>query len=186
MFYLFLDGVNKYQKGYHYTTGTQQCGVDHVHYQEQLEQISIVAPHKMTNLVITMTTNLDEAANNESWGIRDFQIFVYTCAANCVICDSSSPDGCSVWTKFQFNYVTNDPSFGNEGWAVQGTNPAITQCSGIYLFGGFNAFGNGVTITKTFASLPQHKGMNIKMQFWKLDSWDNEWAYMNADGNRIW
>lgn len=46
--------------------------MNHVHYQDQLEQVKTDIPHSLANLVITMTTNLDEAANNESWGIRDF------------------------------------------------------------------------------------------------------------------
>lgn len=47
--------------------------------------------------------------------------------------------------------MINDSNFGNEGWTVNGANPAVTRCSGVYLFGGYNAFGNGVTITKQFA-----------------------------------
>lgn len=42
-----------------------------------------------------MTTNLDEDVNNESWGIRDLQVFIYPCAPQCKVCDKAGADGCS-------------------------------------------------------------------------------------------
>jgi hypothetical protein len=39
--------------------------------------------------------------------------------------------------------------------------------------GGFNAFGRRATVAKTIR-LPPHYKLKIKVQLWRIDSWDNE------------
>jgi hypothetical protein len=47
-------------------------------------------------------------------------------------------------------FTSNDSTFVNNGWTVAPVNAAVTLCAGVQLFGGYNAYGNGATITKTF------------------------------------
>jgi hypothetical protein len=54
------------------------------------------------------------------------------------------------------------------------------------MFGGFNVFGTGAKIQKTFTGLPAHNTIIVRMQFWKIDSWDNEVGYLYLDGAVIW
>lgn len=48
------------------------------------------------------------------------------------------------------------------------------------MFGGFGKFGAGATATKVF-ELPPHHTIYLKLQFWKIDSWDNEEFYLWVD-----
>ena len=54
------------------------------------------------------------------------------------------------------------------------------------MFGGFNVFGTGAKITKKFNNLPTHNTIIVRVQFWKIDSWDNEIAYLYLDDVIIW
>ena len=44
---------------------------------------------------MVVTTNLNEAANNESWGIRDFYLFYAACSSNCGKCTGPLPKDCT-------------------------------------------------------------------------------------------
>jgi hypothetical protein len=54
------------------------------------------------------------------------------------------------------------------------------------LAGGFGVFGAGASISRNFPNLPAHNILKLKVQFWKIDSWDNEEARVFADGKIIW
>jgi hypothetical protein len=40
---------------------------------------------------IKIASNLDEDANNESWGVRDFFLFYSSCASACSECSGPTP-----------------------------------------------------------------------------------------------
>lgn len=42
------------------------------------------------------------------------------------------------------------------------------------MFGGYNNFGKGTTITKTFTGLGVHDFVRVAFRFYFVDSWDNE------------
>lgn len=69
---------------------------------------------------------------------------------------------------------------GADGWVVAGGPPHVTECSGTKMFGGFNKFGARAVASKIF-ELPSHSLINLKLQFWKIDSWDNEEGYVFVD-----
>ncbi len=77
---------------------------------------------------------------------------------------------------------TNDP----EGWTVTGALSKATDCTGVALFGGFDVFGAGATMTKSIGNLPSHNALRLRVQFWKIDSWDNEFAKIIVDGIEVW
>lgn len=35
-------------------------------------------------------------------------------------------------------------------------------------------------------NIPEHSRVRLLVQLWKIDSWDNEWLYINVDGVRLW
>jgi hypothetical protein len=45
--------------------------------------------------------------------------------------------------------------------------------------GGYNKFGEGAMATKKM-KLPDHKRIRIKVQLWKIDSWDGEELYIRV------
>jgi hypothetical protein len=44
--------------------------------------------------LVRITSNLNEAADNESWGVRDFFIYVAKCADNCAACSGPQASDC--------------------------------------------------------------------------------------------
>ena len=41
-----------------------------------------------------MQDNLNEPRDNESWGVRDFQIYVANCHSTCVTCNGAGKNEC--------------------------------------------------------------------------------------------
>ena len=41
-------------------------------------------------------------------------------------------------------------------------------------------------MTKVIGNLPLHNAMRLRLQFWKIDSWDNEFAKIIVDGIEVW
>lgn len=140
--------------------------------------------HYMPTLIITMTTSLNENADNESWGIRDFQLLITPCPSGCKICSADIQKGCQAW-EFGASDWMETSNLQAEGWQVENAKAGTTSCSGVDIFGGFGLFGKGAKITKTF-SLPVHNSILIRLQFWKIDSWDNEYARVYVDGYLLW
>jgi len=55
---------------------------------------------------VRITSNLNEAADNESWGIRDFFLFTAGCSAtNCTTCTGPGDNDC---TKCAENYALSN------------------------------------------------------------------------------
>jgi hypothetical protein len=51
----------------------------------------------MPNVVIAMTSTLDENADNESWGIRDFELDITACPDACKTCTKDTVTSCPNW-----------------------------------------------------------------------------------------
>ncbi|CAD8162475.1 unnamed protein product [Paramecium octaurelia] len=70
----------------------------------------------------------------------------------------------------------------NEGWLMQGNNGAefTSTCGTTSLFGGYNILGAGASVSKII-SLPAHFKIRVSLEFWKIDSWDNEKLYIILD-----
>ncbi|CAD8205527.1 unnamed protein product [Paramecium pentaurelia] len=80
-----------------------------------------------------------------------------------------------------YSAFTSNNIIDNEGWFVQGNYGQLTSfCDGVSLFGGFNLFGSGTSISKLI-SLPPHYKVRVSFEFWKIDSWDQEYAYFFID-----
>jgi hypothetical protein len=53
------------------------------------------------------------------------------------------------------------------------------------MFGGYAKFGARAVALKQF-DLPPHHTLTIKVQMWKIDSWDNEEFYVWVDDQLTW
>lgn len=51
--------------------------------------------------------------------------------------------------------------------------------------GGYNVFGTKAIAKKTF-NLSGHKSLRLKVQLWKIDSWDYEELFIQVDGQIVW
>ncbi|CAK59325.1 unnamed protein product (macronuclear) [Paramecium tetraurelia] len=72
----------------------------------------------------------------------------------------------------------------NDGWLMHGNNGNVfnSTCGTKSLFGGFNILGAGASVSKII-SLPAHFKVRVSLEFWKIDSWDEEILYIILDNN---
>jgi CubicO group peptidase (beta-lactamase class C family) len=54
------------------------------------------------------------------------------------------------------------------------------------VFGGYGNFGKGATITRIVPTPNLHNTIRVKMQLWKIDSWDGEALTVYVDGKVVW
>ncbi|CAD8148392.1 unnamed protein product [Paramecium octaurelia] len=68
------------------------------------------------------------------------------------------------------------------GWIVSNNynGNLFSNCNGFRLFGGADTFAAKTKISKRF-SLPPHYKLNVTLEFWKVDSWDDEYVYIIVD-----
>lgn len=126
-----------------------------------------------------MTTTLNQAAGDESWGIREFELFVSPCPEKCKLCTKETLETCDIFTQAASSWQLNK-DLTADGWSIEKGKEGTTVCSGVQLFGGFKLFGKGAAIQKQFP-LPTHNKFVLRFQFWKIDSWDNEQMMVYVD-----
>jgi len=73
---------------------------------------------------------LDEHADNESFGFKNFELFIDRCPENCNACVNNNKDSCLMWDIVS-SFWTKDDTLGNEGWTVDGGKDAGYSCAGI-------------------------------------------------------
>jgi hypothetical protein len=82
-------------------------------------------------------------------------------------------------------FWTDFTALGAQGWVVENGRDGGSQCAGVNLLGGFNLYGKGARIRNKLA-LPPHYRLKVKVNYWKIDSWDNERGSVSVDGKEIW
>lgn len=106
--------------------------------------VELTVPHNSATAVFLITTTLNEAVSNESWGIRDFSLDIDQCPEKCSICTESTKDVCLNWTKVAETLTEMDSKkFGITGWKIENAKGKdfTTECAGVSILGGFNVFG---------------------------------------------
>lgn len=76
-------------------------------------KVSISVKHNAPTVVVAITSTLNEAAGNESWGIRDFTLDLKECPDSCKVCDwgtRNSPEVCDNWKLFATSLTALDGS----------------------------------------------------------------------------
>jgi hypothetical protein len=79
-------------------------------------------------------------------------------------------------------------TFTIDGWQIyQDKKPIVTDatkvsnCAGVPLLGGYSVFGPRSALTRNVVKLPVHNVARIKVQIWKIDSWNGETFSIYAD-----
>lgn len=54
------------------------------------------------------------------------------------------------------------------------------------MLGGYNKFGRGAAVERFVNKLPVHSNIKVKLQLWKIDSWDDEFIYVTVDGQLMY
>lgn len=75
--------------------------------------------------------------------------------------------------------IEEDFSQIQEGWS----NKTVTNCSGIYMLGGYCEFSGGETV-KTFTDIPEHQYLRIQATYHFIDAWDSESGYLKINNGK--
>jgi hypothetical protein len=60
--------------------------------------VEFLVPHNSPLVNIIMTSTLDQDANDESWGFREFFVSYLDCPSKCGVCHSPSVNECFFWS----------------------------------------------------------------------------------------
>ncbi|CAD8114329.1 unnamed protein product [Paramecium sonneborni] len=178
--FIYLDGTLSFssQNG---QLGTQYCGQG---WADEIQQLTITQPHVFQSVLILITTNLDSWPDDESWGFRDFKLYLDLCPPGCLSCSSNDQYmECLPWILVSSAFLSiQSSSFQHDGWSIINGVQDSTVCSNIPLFGGYNKCAQYSLITKVI-ELPSHYLLKIRFRVAYIDSWDGEYFYCHMDGN---
>ncbi|CAK92089.1 unnamed protein product (macronuclear) [Paramecium tetraurelia] len=182
-FFIYLDQILGFQDIYGHG-GTDICGKSSG---EFVVQINIMQPHNFQSLFILMTSNLDQQPNDESWGIRNFKLYIYPCPSGCQICVSTDlREDCIIWNNIEKSLLSVDfNSFNFDGWTIDQGYKFTSYCLSIPMIGGYLLTGENSYMFKTI-NLSAHSQIIIQFRFIFLDSWNAKHAYLYIDNNVIW
>jgi hypothetical protein len=115
--------------------------------------VEVPIPHNSPSVVIQVTTGIDQDASDESWGVRNFQLY-------------AKNDGSSE-TLFESD-LTSNTFTTSEGWTI--THPyssdIVSTCGSVRLLGGYNILGANSAMQKVFV-LPPHYQVRIQFKLMK-------------------
>ncbi|CAD8148390.1 unnamed protein product [Paramecium octaurelia] len=171
-FYIIVDGTLQSKK-YFPSQGIQLCG-DYWknEWKEVVEPITIIMNHNSESLIIIITSNLNESPRNESWGIRDFTLSILRCPSGCLYCSDNNYNNCYQWVGFQSFW---HESIITDGWMKNDNiKPATSYCVSFDLVGGFLNLAPNDKLEKIIQNLGFHYQIQINVQLWKIDTWNNE------------
>jgi len=141
-----------------YNQGTQLCGQGS-DWNEEVVNLKLEAEHTGLSVTIEFTTNLNENAQDESWGVRDFALFVSDAPPPAT--EFEVPEGFhTIGTFFTQFYLTEEDV---KGWKLTGNKGVVSECGGKYIIGGFRNFGAGATLTRTFTGIAKHDKLFISL-----------------------
>lgn len=93
---LKVDGVEAWSQAFAHNQGywNNICG-QASDWRELLVRVEVEVAHTKSDVLIEFTSTLNEAPENESWGIRDFFLYSAQCAKDCAECTGPKPADCS-------------------------------------------------------------------------------------------
>lgn len=82
---LRVDGKPVWERRYQWHEGYfgRICGSPHADWREFFSRVEVEAAHTGASTAVSFTTTLDEHPNNESFGLRDFFLYIAKCAPSC-------------------------------------------------------------------------------------------------------
>ena len=106
--YVKVDDTTVYQESFNtFNSPVEYCGRSGEFYKDQIKTVtSTPAAHTDSNLVLMITTNINEAASEESFGFNNIQIIIDLCHPACSACNGTTNADCLSC---------------NPGWFLEGT-----------------------------------------------------------------
>ncbi|CAD8148386.1 unnamed protein product [Paramecium octaurelia] len=169
--YVIVDDV-LWSRKFYYTDGVQLCGSTAEGRNEKSEPVTIITNHYSESLMLMLTTNLDEQPNSESWGFRDFTLSIVKCPSGCLFCSDNEYNNCNFW--FIISSLWHE-SIEFDGWMKNdNVQPETYKCVSFDLVGGYLNLAPNDKLEKIIQNLSFHYQIQINVQLWKIDTWNNE------------
>ncbi|CAD8182793.1 unnamed protein product [Paramecium octaurelia] len=187
-FQVYVDQLLAYNVKYSGLTGTENiCG--QVNRNDSIHQISMELDHTGLTTFIYLTSTLNGDARDESWGFKNFKLYLFLCPPECLACTSQDTDvDCNTWMLAHSSYTEfNFLDFVTDGWIVTGGDNDKQKCLNIPTICGKGKCGKGTSLNLILSNLPLHTQMKIKLKYLRNGSW--EWTdhfKTTVDGVLIW
>ncbi|PIU40730.1 MAG: hypothetical protein COT00_00180, partial [Candidatus Omnitrophica bacterium CG07_land_8_20_14_0_80_50_8] len=81
--------------------------------------------------------------------------------------------------------ITEDFDSGASGWSDNSATSFWENNASVEVLGGYQEFGIGKTVSKTFESMPGDE-ITISFDYYFINNWSNENAYLDVNGVRVW
>jgi hypothetical protein len=72
-----VDRKLSWYQNFQYSEGVELCGGSNDGYPEKVVNVNQEVPHTFNAVNLKLTSTLDEGADNESWGVRQFYLYVF-------------------------------------------------------------------------------------------------------------
>merc|ERR1712025_1512723 len=166
--YVEVNGIVCWGKRMVGSNGKQTCGQKG---NEERIPVKCRGQSKNRQFTVRVYTTLNSGASDGSFGIDNAVLQQLTGA--------TSGGGCGAFAPIRADFQkTSD----QQGWSCG----KITNCGSFgNICGGFNTKAKSHDIKKTFKNLPAGK-YQISLDFIKIDSWDNEYGYVQVNGKTCW
>ena len=156
-------------------TGGDCCGVINYQQGDQVMSMDITVSHIAASVTLRFTSSLDQAG--DYWGVNHIKVELASPHPS----PPAPPSPPGVWTQ-----VDHALWPGAVGW-VSNVAIAESNCGELgSMAGGFQVFGHGDYIEKTYSGLPAHSGIRITGTMFKIDGWNNKAGQIFVDGGHAW
>ncbi|CAD8189874.1 unnamed protein product [Paramecium octaurelia] len=202
---ILFDGKQVWNQSFNNDNGYQVkvCGNSESKYHTLFKRIDITVDHSGAQVKIDFQSSLDQGSDDESFGLRDLQLFYAPCQDQCEVCKGEFGSECIRCSNYQFqtlngcsaprSYYILERNFyaqkftSLEGWILKETqqNLIITNYQDKTIVGGYGILGVGATAEKLFI-LPPHTQLRLEVTLYKIDSWDGENIIIEVDSQDVW
>ncbi|CAD8187217.1 unnamed protein product [Paramecium octaurelia] len=155
--------------------GSRICGIPD---EDEVFSYEVQMIHTNKFIFIIITSTLDQAANNESWGISDFKIEIMQCPKGCNYCFDDL-NQCDYWINLKSYLQT--PSEFNQWKRDDNTTISSSICAGFNITGGQHILGVNQTAQNIIFDLPPHFQALVELKLWLFDNWLNETFILKLD-----
>ena len=77
---------------------------------DKVQAVTVEFAHNQPTMLLTFETDLNQPANDESWGISDFQLTVFPCDPLCSSCSGPATNQCQTCSTDGFMYAVGTNS----------------------------------------------------------------------------
>jgi hypothetical protein len=170
--YFYLDGTTLWEESLDTSSGSHVCGADVSSWLEDYHEKSFTVDHFSPFAWLSWQASIDQSGDDESWGLLDVKVTTFYNPLYTIVYQSNF--------KFQElgEWSISNLDDSNDGY--------FTECAGINLLGGYATFAANTAASLPLTHLPAHTSVTLGFTWAKIDSWDSEYFYINADGSNVY